>query len=208
MTPPSGWPESFATRPCKVVGSEVCVAVDVAVGVALGVALDVWLAVALGVAVGASVGVALGVAVAVALAVALGVALAVGGGAVWVATGIVEVAVDSALLVGVAVADLAVAVAVVVGVPRRRPPSSPQLETRIANTASPITAFTRMRTTLTRGTCRTTTIRPLACADGFLTRRPFLVGDRATSADTACYSYVAHAAGGNVALTDYPKARP
>ncbi|MBI3285422.1 MAG: glutathione S-transferase family protein [Burkholderiales bacterium] len=37
--------------------------------------------------------------------------------------------------------------------------------------------------------------------------RDYLVGQNATLADIACYSYIAHAPEGNVSLADYPKLR-
>jgi glutathione S-transferase len=40
-----------------------------------------------------------------------------------------------------------------------------------------------------------------------LAERPFLAGDRATIADVANYSYIAHSPEGNVSLEDYPKLR-
>lgn len=40
-----------------------------------------------------------------------------------------------------------------------------------------------------------------------LRQQSFLVGNSATIADIACYTYVAHAPEGNVALTDYPHLR-
>ncbi len=40
-----------------------------------------------------------------------------------------------------------------------------------------------------------------------LTGRHFLVGDAATIADVACYSYIAHAPEGNVSLNEYPAVR-
>jgi glutathione S-transferase len=43
--------------------------------------------------------------------------------------------------------------------------------------------------------------------DGELRTRSYLVGERPTLADVACYSYVAHAPEGNVSLDDYPHVR-
>lgn len=40
-----------------------------------------------------------------------------------------------------------------------------------------------------------------------LAERPFLAGDRATIADVANYSYIAHSPEGNVSLEDYPNLR-
>jgi glutathione S-transferase len=47
----------------------------------------------------------------------------------------------------------------------------------------------------------------LKVMDSELAGRPFLVGNGATIADIACYSYVAHAPEGNVSLTAYPHVR-
>ena len=47
----------------------------------------------------------------------------------------------------------------------------------------------------------------LAVMDAHLQREPFLVGDAATLADIANYSYVAHAPEGNVSLDAYPNVR-
>ena len=43
--------------------------------------------------------------------------------------------------------------------------------------------------------------------DQELANRPFLVGEQATIADVAGYSYIAHAPEGNVSLADYPNVR-
>lgn len=43
--------------------------------------------------------------------------------------------------------------------------------------------------------------------EGELAQRPFLVGDHATLADIAGYSYISHAPEGNVDLADYPALR-
>lgn len=47
----------------------------------------------------------------------------------------------------------------------------------------------------------------LKVMDGQLTTRSFLVGDAATLADIACYSYIAAAPEGNVDLAPYPQVR-
>lgn len=47
----------------------------------------------------------------------------------------------------------------------------------------------------------------LAVLDRTFAGSSFLVGDRPTIADVACYTYVAHAPEGNVALDDYPNVR-
>ncbi|MDP4004200.1 glutathione S-transferase family protein [Methylobacterium sp. NEAU K] len=49
--------------------------------------------------------------------------------------------------------------------------------------------------------------RLLTFMDGDLTDRPFLAADRATLADIACYSYVAHAPEGGVSLAPFPAVR-
>jgi glutathione S-transferase len=49
--------------------------------------------------------------------------------------------------------------------------------------------------------------RLLAVMEGELAKRPFLVGEHATIADVAAYSYVAHAPEGNVSLDAYPAVR-
>jgi len=47
----------------------------------------------------------------------------------------------------------------------------------------------------------------LKVMDSELAGRAFLVHDKPTIADVACYTYVAHAPEGNVALSDYPNVR-
>ncbi|QIH05306.1 MULTISPECIES: glutathione S-transferase [unclassified Pseudomonas] len=47
----------------------------------------------------------------------------------------------------------------------------------------------------------------LKVMDQELAARPFLVGQQATIADVAGYSYIAHAPEGNVSLADYPHVR-
>ncbi|MEN5093078.1 glutathione S-transferase [Pseudomonas protegens] len=47
----------------------------------------------------------------------------------------------------------------------------------------------------------------LKVMDQELASRPFLVGQQATIADVAGYSYIAHAPEGNVSLADYPHVR-
>lgn len=47
----------------------------------------------------------------------------------------------------------------------------------------------------------------LKVMDAELAQRAFLVGEAPTIADVACYTYVAHAPEGNVALSDYPSVR-
>jgi glutathione S-transferase len=47
----------------------------------------------------------------------------------------------------------------------------------------------------------------LRLIDDELRARSFLVGDRPTLADIACYSYIAHAPEGNVSLAEYPHVR-
>jgi len=47
----------------------------------------------------------------------------------------------------------------------------------------------------------------LRIMDAELARRTFLAGDRATIADVACYTYIAHAPEGNVSLAEYPQVR-
>lgn len=47
----------------------------------------------------------------------------------------------------------------------------------------------------------------LKVMDSELAGRAFLVHDKPTIADVACYTYVAHAPEGNVALSDYPHVR-
>ena len=47
----------------------------------------------------------------------------------------------------------------------------------------------------------------LKVMDSELASRAFLVHDKPTIADVACYTYVAHAPEGNVALSDYPNVR-
>ncbi|WOE79624.1 glutathione S-transferase [Pseudomonas protegens] len=47
----------------------------------------------------------------------------------------------------------------------------------------------------------------LKVMDQELASRPFLVGEQATIADVAGYSYIAHAPEGNVSLADYPHVR-
>ena len=47
----------------------------------------------------------------------------------------------------------------------------------------------------------------LKVMDQELANRPFLVGEQATIADVAGYSYIAHAPEGNVSLADYPNVR-
>jgi len=47
----------------------------------------------------------------------------------------------------------------------------------------------------------------LKVMDSELASRAFLVHDKPTLADVACYTYVAHAPEGNVALSDYPNVR-
>lgn len=47
----------------------------------------------------------------------------------------------------------------------------------------------------------------LKVMDSELAGRAFLVHDKPTLADVACYTYVAHAPEGNVALLDYPNVR-
>ena len=47
----------------------------------------------------------------------------------------------------------------------------------------------------------------LAVMDQELSQRDFLAGSTPTIADVACYTYVAHAPEGNVALTGYPQVR-
>jgi glutathione S-transferase len=49
--------------------------------------------------------------------------------------------------------------------------------------------------------------RVLAFMDGHLADRVFLAADHVTIADLACYSYVAHAPDGGVALEPYPAVR-
>jgi glutathione S-transferase len=49
--------------------------------------------------------------------------------------------------------------------------------------------------------------RVLAFMDGHLADRAFLAADHVTIADLACYSYVAHAPDGGVALEPYPAVR-
>jgi glutathione S-transferase len=49
--------------------------------------------------------------------------------------------------------------------------------------------------------------RVLAFMDGHLADRTFLAADHVTIADLACYSYVAHAPDGGVALEPYPAVR-
>jgi glutathione S-transferase len=43
--------------------------------------------------------------------------------------------------------------------------------------------------------------------DGHLAERRYLAAERATLADIACYSYVAHAPEGGVSLAPYPAVR-
>lgn len=47
----------------------------------------------------------------------------------------------------------------------------------------------------------------LKVIDAELAKAPFLVGDQATIADIANYSYIAHAPEGNVSLEPYPNVR-
>ena len=47
----------------------------------------------------------------------------------------------------------------------------------------------------------------LRVMEGELARHPFLVGNGATIADVAVYTYIAHAPEGNVSLSDYPAVR-
>lgn len=47
----------------------------------------------------------------------------------------------------------------------------------------------------------------LRVIDGELARRAYLVGDRPTIADVACYTYIAHAPEGNVSLAEYANVR-
>lgn len=55
-----------------------------------------------------------------------------------------------------------------------------------------------------RDAAHRTAARILAFMDGHLAGRAFLAADRPTLADIACYSYVAHAPEGGVALEPYP----
>jgi glutathione S-transferase len=43
--------------------------------------------------------------------------------------------------------------------------------------------------------------------DSELAKRPFLVGEQASIADIANYTYIAHAPEGNVSLAEYPNVR-
>lgn len=52
-----------------------------------------------------------------------------------------------------------------------------------------------------------TAARILGFMDGHLAERRYLAADRATLADIACYSYVAHAPEGGVSLAPYPAVR-
>ncbi|MCJ2071162.1 glutathione S-transferase [Methylobacterium sp. J-030] len=55
-----------------------------------------------------------------------------------------------------------------------------------------------------RAAVHATAARILTFMDGHLADRPYLAADRATLADIACYSYVAHAPEGGVSLAPYP----
>ncbi|NRR31822.1 glutathione S-transferase [Oxalobacteraceae bacterium] len=54
------------------------------------------------------------------------------------------------------------------------------------------------------GQARKIAARVLGFMDQHLASRPFLAAENVTIADVACYSYVAHAPEGGVALTPYP----
>ena len=58
-----------------------------------------------------------------------------------------------------------------------------------------------------RATVHAAAARILTFMDGHLADRPYLATDRATLADIACYSYVAHAPEGGVSLAPYPAVR-
>ncbi|MCJ2020353.1 glutathione S-transferase [Methylobacterium sp. E-065] len=58
-----------------------------------------------------------------------------------------------------------------------------------------------------RATVHAAAARILTFMDGHLANRPYLATDRATLADIACYSYVAHAPEGGVSLAPYPAVR-
>ena len=58
-----------------------------------------------------------------------------------------------------------------------------------------------------RATVHAAAARILTFMDGHLADRPYLATDRATLADIACYSYVAHAPEGGVSLAAYPAVR-
>jgi glutathione S-transferase len=58
-----------------------------------------------------------------------------------------------------------------------------------------------------RAAVHATAARILTFMDGHLTDRRYLAGERATLADIACYSYVAHAPEGGVSLAPYPAVR-
>lgn len=58
-----------------------------------------------------------------------------------------------------------------------------------------------------RATVHATAARILGFMDGHLADRRHLTADRATLADIACYSYVAHAPEGGVSLAPYPAVR-
>ena len=55
-----------------------------------------------------------------------------------------------------------------------------------------------------RATVHAAAARILRFMDGHLADRPYLAADRATLADIACFSYVAHAPEGGVSLAPYP----
>lgn len=58
-----------------------------------------------------------------------------------------------------------------------------------------------------RAAVHATAARILGFMDGHLAERRYLAADRATLADIACYSYVAHAPEGGVSLVPYPAVR-
>ncbi len=58
-----------------------------------------------------------------------------------------------------------------------------------------------------RATVHAAAARILTFMDGHLADRAYLAADRATLADIACYSYVAHAPEGGVSLAPYPEVR-
>lgn len=58
-----------------------------------------------------------------------------------------------------------------------------------------------------RAAAHATAARVLTFMNDHLADRPYLAADRATLADVACYSYVAHAPEGGVSLAPYPAVR-
>ncbi|CAA2156071.1 Maleylpyruvate isomerase [Methylobacterium brachiatum] len=61
--------------------------------------------------------------------------------------------------------------------------------------------------TADRAAVHATAARILTFMDGHLAERRYLAAERATLADIACYSYVAHAPEGGVSLAPYPAVR-